>query len=211
MKRRLKRNSGHNTRSVPHEVWAVFALLLLAGCLGRSPDVRHFVLGVSDSSSAAARAPGVAVLVGPVRLPAYLERSQMATLVGGGEVDLDEFSRWLGGFEENFLRAISLGLASELGSDRVAPAPSKAPFPFDYQIRLHVDDMILEEAGTLRVRIRWALLPGSEEGRPTFFIMDERFSSDGDEATDLVRVHDQALSTLVHRIVDEISKHHSTH
>jgi uncharacterized lipoprotein YmbA len=126
-------------------------------------------------------------------------------------VDLDEFSRWLGGFEENFLRAISLGLASELGSDRVAPAPSKAPFPFDYQIRLHVDDMILEEAGTLRVRIRWALLPGSEEGRPTFFIMDERFSSDGDEATDLVRVHDQALTTLVHRIVDEISKHPSTH
>ena len=132
---------------------AIAGLVLISGCLGRSPAVRHFVLGVSHSSVAMSRAPDVAVLVGPVRLPAYLERPQIARLASGGEVALDEFSRWLGGFEENFVRAVSLGLARELGSDRVVESPSRAPFPIDYQIRFHVDEMILERGKTLRVRV----------------------------------------------------------
>ena len=120
-------------------VLSVLALILLSGCFGRSPDIRQFVLGASVSPVTKERSPETAVVVGPVRLPAYLERPQMARLKGGGEVALDDFARWLGGFEENFLRAISLGLARELGSDRIVEDPSKAPFSIDYQVRLHVD------------------------------------------------------------------------
>ncbi|HIK86496.1 MAG TPA: membrane integrity-associated transporter subunit PqiC [Myxococcales bacterium] len=187
---------------------ATLSLLMVAGCLGRSPDVRHFVLGVSNSSETSARAMDVAVLVGPVRLPAYLERSQMARLEDDGEIVLDEFGRWLGGFEENLLRAITLGLARELGSDRIVSAPSKAPFPFDYQIRIHVDDMILQDGELLAVRIRWALLPRSDQSEPRFFVMDERFAASGSSPADLVRAHDAALLSLVHRISDEIGKDH---
>ena len=43
----------------------------------------------------ARRLADVAVLVGPVRLPSYLERAQMARLESGGEIELDEFNRWL--------------------------------------------------------------------------------------------------------------------
>jgi uncharacterized lipoprotein YmbA len=185
-------------------------MLMVTGCLGRSPDVRHFVLGVSNSSAVSHRAMDVAVLVGPVRLPAYLERSQMVTLEEDGEIVLDEFSRWLGGFEENFVRAITLGLARELGSDRIVSAPSKAPFPFDYQIRLHVDDMILQGGEMMDIRIRWALLPRSDESEPHFFVMDERVSASVSSPSGLVRAHDAALLSLVHRIADEIEKAHST-
>jgi uncharacterized lipoprotein YmbA len=187
----------------------ILAPLLFAGCLSRSPDVRHFVLGASDSPVTVERASKVAVLVGPARLPAYLERTQIATLGADGEIFLDEFNRWLGGFEENFVRAISLGLARELGSDEVVAAPSKAPFRFDYQIRLHVDDLILEAAGVLRVRVRWALISKWGDSAPALFVMDERFSSaDGSSTTAAaaVRAHDAALGELVRRIADEISK-----
>ena len=184
--------------------------LLLTSCLGRSPDVRHFVLGASSRSVEVEQAVKVGVLVGPVRLPAYLERSQIAMLEDDGEVVLDEFNRWLGGFEENFVRAISLSLGRELGSDAVVAAPSKAPFPFDYQVRLHVDDMILDDAGELRVRIRWALLPERSETAPGLFVMDESFPSDGRSVVDIVRVHDAALLALVHRIAEEIARSEST-
>ena len=196
--------------STSQAIFLVLVPLLLVGCIGRSPDVRHFVLGASSSPVSVERALKVAVLVGPARLPAYLERSQIATLEGDGEVFLDEFNRWLGGFEENFVRAISLALARELGSDRVVAAPSKAPFPFDYQIRLHVDDMIVEGGGALRVRVRWALIPISQDATPEFFVMDERFSSDGSSPADVVRAHDAALSVLVRRIADEISRFETT-
>ena len=79
---------------------------LSAGCLGRSPAADHFVLGSNGLLSLDRRAPDLAVLIGPVRLPAYLDRPQMARLHSGGEVELDEYARWLGGFETNFLRAV---------------------------------------------------------------------------------------------------------
>ncbi len=183
----------------------LLAPLLIAGCIGRSPNVRHFVLGASDSPVTVERASEAAVLIGPVRLPAYLERAQIAKLGDGGEIFLDEFNRWLGGFEENLVRAISLGLARELGSDRIVAAPSKAPFPLDFQVRIHVDDLIVEAAGDLRVRVRWALISKSDDAAPRLFVMDERFSSDGgSSAADVVRAHDAALSELVRRIADEI-------
>ena len=164
------------------------------------------MLGASDFSVQAARESSVSVLVGPVRLPAYLERSQIASRQDDGEVDLREFSRWLGGFEENFVRAISLSLARELGSDAVVAAPSKAPFPFNYQVRLHVDEMILDDAGDLRVRIRWALGSMTEGSAPRLFVMDEKVPCHGDGASDIVRAHDAALLILVRKIAAEIAQ-----
>lgn len=196
--------------SVSQAIVLALTALLVVGCFGRSPDVRHFVLGASDSPATVERALKVAVLVGPARLPAYLERSQIATLEDDGEILLDEVHRWLGGFEENFVRAISLGLAREIGSDGVVAAPSKAPFPFDYQVRLHVDDMIFEDGGALRVRVRWALIPRSRDAAPEMFVMDERFSSDGSSAADIVQAHDAALQSLVRRIADEIARSEAT-
>jgi uncharacterized lipoprotein YmbA len=185
--------------------WLLIAVSILAGgCLGRSPGVRHFMLGTSESTSTLARAPDMAVLVGPARLPAYLDRSQIATLEGGGEISLDEFNRWLGGFEENLLRALSLGLARELGSTKIVVAPSKAPFEIDYQIRLHVDDLIFEDAGGLRIRIRWALIPIAEEGSPGLFVTDEFISMDGNSVESVVGAHENALMDLVRRIADEL-------
>ena len=127
-------------------------LVLLGGCLGRSPDVEHFVLasqGPAKVGEAGTTAP--AVLVGPVRLPAYLDRPQVARLGAGGSIALDEYTRWLGGFEENFLRAVSFEVARQTGSSRVVTHPSKAPFDFDAKVRLHVDDLVVVEGTSLRV------------------------------------------------------------
>jgi uncharacterized lipoprotein YmbA len=183
----------------------VIALLGLgSGCLSRSPDVRHFVLGTTHSTETSARAPEMALLIGPVRLPAYLERPQIATLEDGGEVELDEFNRWLGGFEENFLRALSLGLAQELGSDRVVAGRSKAPFEIDYQVRLHIDDMIVVEGSGLRVRVRWGLISLKTEAAPQLFVMDELVALAGSSQKDLVRAHEAAVMELVRRIADQV-------
>jgi len=182
----------------------IAGLALCTGCLGRSPDVRNFMLGTSNSKSTIALAPDMAVLVGPVRLPAYLDRPQMATLESDGEVVLDEFDRWLGGFEENFLRALSLGLAQELGSVRVVAHPSKAPFPIDYQIRLHVDDLIHEAGGGLRVHVRWALVYVREEASPGLFVMDELIPVNGNSVEDVVRAHEEAVMALVRRMTSEL-------
>ena len=172
-------------------------------CLGRSPNVEHYVLG-SSASSSAATASGLAelaIVIGPVRLPAYLDRPQVARLETGGEIELDEFSRWLGGFEENFLRALALDVAARTDSIRVTTHPSKAPFPADVRVRLHVDDLVTENGSSLRVRIRWALIRSGVDGPPTLAMMETSIPLTSSSSSAIVAAYDKAIEELGRRIV----------
>jgi len=185
--------------------------LFASGCLGRSPEVRYFMLGVEPLAAAEPGAPEVSVLVGPVRLPAYLERPELARLAADGEVELDPRHRWLGSFEENFLRATGLGIARRLGSNQVVTHPSKAPFPIEFSVRLHVDDLIAEADGAMRVRIRWALVgpagrgTGPLEGPPArLFTFEERMPDVGRSPEARVRAYERVLGELATRIAAAI-------
>jgi len=184
---------------------------LLTGCLGRSPSVDHYMLGTSEGPSTAVgqSTADVAVLVGPVRLPAYLERPQIVRLEARGEIEFDEFSRWLGGFEENLLRSLSLGLARELGSIRVVAHPSRPPFPLDYRVRLHVDDLVLvAQDRALRTRIRWALIRADEDedAAAGLFLFEQSRPVVDDSVQGLVETHSAAVAELVDRIAEEIRR-----
>ena len=196
-------------RAVFRATMVIVLFMFCQGCLGRSPSVRHFMLGTSEPPATVAQSLDVAVVVGPVRLPAYLDRAQIASLEGNGKIGLDEYNRWLGGFEENFLRAISLGLAGELGSKRIVSEPSRAPFEVDYRVRLHVDDLISSKGEGLRVRVRWALMPERDKEPAKLFEMDEVVLIGGDSVEELVRAHDDAIAELVRRIASELVAHES--
>lgn len=193
-----------------HKAVLGMGLLVLAtsfGCLGRSPVAEHFVLGMGAVPGAQSPATGVeaglsdlAIVIGPVRLPGYLDRPQLARLEAGGAVELDEFSRWLGGFEDNFLRAISLDVARRTDSIRVTTYPSKAPFPADVRVKLHVDDLIAEGRSSLRVRIRWAIVRAGSDEAPELFLMEESVPLAGKSNLELVAAYDAVLSELGARI-----------
>ncbi|MFK7896007.1 MAG: membrane integrity-associated transporter subunit PqiC [Myxococcota bacterium] len=183
----------------------LIVLFFGAACLGRSPEVKRYVLGVDALPERGERAPGVAVMIESVRLPAHLDRSQIARRGRGGQVQLDEFHRWLGGFGKNVIRGVEAGLARQLGSIRVVAHPSRAPFPFDYRVRLHVDDLILDANGALVAQIRWALVPS--QGEAQLFVLDERIESVGRSADALVRAHEEVLADLSTRIAEAIETH----
>jgi uncharacterized lipoprotein YmbA len=185
---------------------AILFAAIVGGCLGRSPEVRHFVLGRPTADAVAPSVDGLAVLVGPVRLPEYLERAQIARLEASGEVRLDETNRWLGGFESNLLRALATGLAERLDSARVVSHPSNAPFEMDYRIRIHVDDLVAQDDERLRVRIRWALQPSDPEEPVALFVMDRAFAIAGVEPEALVAAHETALSELVEAMARSIEQ-----
>jgi uncharacterized protein len=179
---------------------------LSAGCLGRSPASDHFVLGSNGLLPIDRRAPELAVLIGPVRLPTYLDRPQIARLHSGGKVELDEYARWLGGFETNFLRAVSLGVARQLGSIQVTTFPSSAGFLFDAQIRIRIDDMIVVDDEMLRVRIRCAVLREQSGVPPVFFLHEVAIPIEDDSTEGFVNAHDEALASFVAKIVAELSR-----
>ncbi|MEZ4333223.1 MAG: ABC-type transport auxiliary lipoprotein family protein [Myxococcota bacterium] len=190
-----------------------FCALGAAACLGRSPDVHYYALGFEPLPPADRVAPEVAVQIGPVRLPAYLERPELARRRTSGEIELDATHRWLDSFERNFLRAVSLGVGERLASTRVVAHPSKAPFPIDYRVRLHVDDLIVDGVDTLHVRIRWALIGprdrSSDSGAAPparLFTFETRRERVGSGAAARVGAYEAVLDELATRIAAIIAE-----
>lgn len=178
---------------------------LALGCLGSSPDVRHFAMTPVAGPAAGGAGP-LALVLGPVSFPRYLERPQMVTRRGSSELAFDEFRRWAGGFESNVTRVLAQDLESRLGGARVVNEGAAAPFPIAY--RLSVDFQQFEGSpgdDRLVLRASWSLREEGGEQR-VWDVAEtiERPLAGGDPAS-LVQAHDAALGELADAIAARIA------
>lgn len=183
---------------------AVAVAIASSACLGRSPEPRLFTLGATPRAADAPLDSELAVLVGPVRFPRYLERPQLVRRLEGGELDLDEFNRWAGSFEENVVRALSLDVANRLRSDRVVAYPSDPPFALDYRVRIHFDELVVGPDDVLRMRARWSIRHGQNDAPPRIGRTDLDRPVSGRSIEAVVRAHEEAVAALGKALVREI-------
>src|SRR5512137_2907175 len=90
-----------------------------AGC-GTSPPARFYAL----SSTAPPPSPPVPpatllIAVGPVTIPAVVDRPEIVVNVGQNELRIDEFNRWAAPLQDGVARAIAENLVVMLGTPRV--------------------------------------------------------------------------------------------
>lgn len=151
-------------------VSAIAALLALAGCAG-NPSSRYYALsGLPDTGgpgAAAIRERGVAIGVGPVRLPEYLNRPQIVTRMGSNEFQFAEFHQWAGPLEGEVARVLAENLAILLPTDRVAVFPWSIPYAVQYRVEVTVLRFEPEASGEIVLTARWRIVgkDGREEIR----------------------------------------------
>ncbi len=145
--------------------WLALALLS-AGCsLLMAPDVtptRFFVLtAVTGPDSPAAKRPhppipGIAIGVGPVTLPAYLDRPQMVTRIEPNELEVSESDRWAEPLRSSFPRVLAEDLSKDVGTDRVVVFPwYKAAL--QYQVKVEVLNFEPNSDGRVSLDAIWTL------------------------------------------------------
>jgi len=110
-------------------------LLAAAGCAS-APS--HFYTLNSTAKSDGAPAADVAVIVGPVLMPASVDRPQFTLVSAPNQVQVDEFNRWAAPLGDGIARVISGDLAALLRTPRVAVAPM-ADFGPAYHVILQVE------------------------------------------------------------------------
>jgi uncharacterized lipoprotein YmbA len=128
-----------------HLTSIAFVAVAAAGC-GASAPSRFYTL---SSTATATDAPTAqyAVLVGPVSIPAAVDRPQFVVQVAPNRVELDEFSRWAAPLDDAIARAVAGDLAVLLGTRDVAAAPA-VNFNPAYRVTIDVQsfESILGEA-----------------------------------------------------------------
>ena len=107
-------------KSVANVVAIVIATMFGAGCVS-SPS-KFYTLN-STAKGEPSSCANYAVAVGPVSIPAEVDRPQFVIQIAPNRVVIDEFNRWSEPLSGNIARVIAGDIVSLLGTPKVVAAP----------------------------------------------------------------------------------------
>ncbi len=136
------------------------ALICTAGCVHRSPNVSFYTLtpqAAATGNAVQVAGKPVGVIVGPADFPRALRRAQLATRSGPNKIEFDQFNRWAGSLDSDFLGTVGSNLSALLGSNRIAVYPNVPVFAVDYQVSFEVQRFDSDTNGTVTLISRWTV------------------------------------------------------
>jgi uncharacterized protein len=136
-------------------------VVILNGC-GHTQPSRFYLLqsfpDMEKDRQAPTTGPSLAICVGPVMLPKYLDRPQIVTTTKTSELKLAEFDRWAEPLRDNFSRVLTERLSKALGTDRVTVFPWGKAASFDYQVIVTVVRFDGELGENAELSARWSVI-----------------------------------------------------
>jgi uncharacterized protein len=176
------------TRSL---ILVALVAMIAAGC---STTPAKFYSLSSTATSDGTPATRVAILVGPVTIPASVDQPEFVVQVAPNRVDVDEFNRWVSPLNDSIARSVAGDLVVLLGTPDVATA-ELANFNADYRVTIDVQrfESIPADAATLEAV--WAVRKtAGGETRSGRTVARQSVQGKGFDA--LAASHSQAIAKL---------------
>ena len=140
----------------------VVYLIILTGCAGSSKPSEFYLLrsmsASQDTVPTASKNGSPSVLIGPVTLPAYLDRSQIVTFAGNHKLVLDEFTRWAEPLQDNFYRVLVENLSLLLNTPKVYAFERRGSTQADFQIVIDITRFDTTAGGDAHLTAFWTVV-----------------------------------------------------
>jgi len=171
---------------------AVFTFAaVVAGCA--SPPSRFYSL--SAATEPTATSSNLSIAVGPVSVPAVVDRPQIVVNVGPNQVRLEEFNRWAAPLQNNIARVVADNLVLMLGTPRVILSEQLLSADVDYRAAIEVQSFQSAPGEAALLDAVWSVRRAkdgkAETGRTT---VRETVQEKGYDA--LAAAHSRALARL---------------
>jgi len=152
--------------------------LLVAGGCGASTQSSSFytlssIVKSETKTNVAKAGQGMAIGIGPIKFPEYLEGSQIVTRTGRNSLELAEFHRWAGSLKKDFLRILAENLSILLSTDSVFLYPWRKSVPIDYQIVVEVFQLDGRPGENVLLVACWNIFSG--DGKKVFLARKSSF------------------------------------
>jgi len=171
--------------------WIAILLLAAAGCA--SAPSKFYALESTASPGAGATVHD-AVIVGPVSIPASVDRPEFVVRVAQNRVQVDEFNRWIAPLGDSIARTVSGDLVALLGTPDVATAPL-ANFQPVYRVTIDVQRFESIQGEAALVEAVWVVRrTAGGDARSGRTLAREPVQGEGFEA--LAAAHSRAIGTL---------------
>jgi uncharacterized lipoprotein YmbA len=188
---------------------------LAAGCAS-TPASRYYTLSstagpagaapAAATPAAAAPAPaasGLAVEVGPVLIPAMVDRREIVVSAGANEVRLEEFNRWAAPLQDNLSRVIAENLLAMLGTPRVTVFPQTLGADADYRVAIDVQRFESVPGTSATVDAVW-IVRRTKDGKEARGRTAVREPVQNNSYEALAAAHSRAVARLSQDIADVI-------
>lgn len=141
-------------------------VVLFFGCATTTPS-KFYTLHALTNEVAGERAVSVkdaiGVGIGPLSLPALLDRPQIVTRTSSNELSFAEFDRWAEPLDKNLYRVLTENMSTLFNTDHVYAYPWKSSAKIDYQVAIDVIRFDVTSDGEASLVARWTVYGG--EGR----------------------------------------------
>ena len=121
-------------------VTMVVGVMMLTACGGRTPPAKFYTLQPVEQSSTGKSLPlDVALAVGPVAIPAALDRAEIVTRDAGNAISFSEYHRWAGPLEEDIASVMAQNIANLLDTERVTPFTRENIFQPTHRVVININ------------------------------------------------------------------------
>lgn len=169
----------------------VFTMAAVAGC-GSAPP-RFYTLNSTAVANGAPREQ-TAVLVGPVAVPAAVDKPEFVLQVASNRIEVEEFNRWAAPLDDSIARAVAGDLSVLLATPNVTTAPL-AGFNPAYSVTINVQRFESVEGQSALVDAVWAVYSAAG-GRTQSGRTIDREVPQGEGFDALAAAHSRAISKL---------------
>ncbi len=191
-------------------ILALGVLLTTAGGCASSRPARFYILDSLSSpeevKQSAAREQDIAIGIGPVVLPQYLDRPQIVTRAGPNMLQLAEFDRWAEPLKHNVSRVLAENLSFLLSGDRVVVFPWKRSTALDYRVSVEITRFDGQRSGEVLLKAHWTI--SGADGKEVLVRRESSFveSAGNQQYAALVAAESRMLAALSHEIAAAIKK-----
>ena len=175
----------------------LIALVAIAAACS-SPMSKFYTLAPTVRSEAAAKT-NLAVGVGPVTVPAAVDRPQFVLQVAPNRVTLQEYHRWAAPLGEEIAQTVAADLAVLLGTPDVAPLPAMN-FQHDFRVIIDVQRFQSIPGESVKIEAVWSILDSEEPSRTQSHRTTATEKVAGSDFEALAAAHSRALGQLSRQI-----------
>lgn len=146
--------------------FALLALSFACGCssiLAPRPDQTKFYVLAPIAQAPAVRSPRLAIGLGPVKFPDYLDQQEVVTRVSSNRIELSATDRWAEPLGESFRRLLAQNLAGLVGTGRIVNYPWSAASALDYRVEVTVERFERDSSGGTELAANWLIRDGASD------------------------------------------------
>lgn len=187
----------------------VLMVFLLAACSSTTPSVKYYKLNtlseMQQDVSEAVSGDHVAVGLGPVAFPKFLDRPQIVIRQSPNRVKVSEFHRWASPLQGDFLRVLAKNISILLPMSRVAVYPWKDQDSPAYRIKLNVEQFDGQFGKHVILDVTWSVAKQKDENNPVVknSLIKEPVTTEDYEA--IAAAKSRAIAVLSQEIVSVIN------